>query len=116
MQSIFRNIFERCKFKDYCPFVFEQIWWLSGISNESFIKSIGLNTFQTAFVHRLIVLLAEHSSGWSGSFFFISADGKFLIKTIKESEFEVLLNSLKWYFKHLSENPESFLAKYFGLY
>lgn len=51
MQSVFRNIFERCKFKDYCPFVFEQIRRISGISNESFVRSIGLNTFQTAFVH-----------------------------------------------------------------
>ena len=87
MQSVFRHVFERCKFKDYCPFVFEQIRRLSGISNESFVRSIGLNTFQTAFVHRLIVLLAEHSAGKSGSFFFVSADGKFLIKTIKEAEF-----------------------------
>jgi hypothetical protein len=110
MQSVFRNVFERCKFKDYCPFVFEQIRRLSGVANESFIKSIGLNTFQSAFVHRLIVLLAEHSAGRSGSFFFVSADGRYLIKTIKESEFEVLLGSIRKYLKHLSENPESLLA------
>jgi 1-phosphatidylinositol-4-phosphate 5-kinase len=62
------------------------------------------------------MLLAEHSAGRSGSFFFASADGRFLIKTIKHSEFEMLFKSLGKYLKHLSENPDSLLTWYYGLY
>lgn len=62
------------------------------------------------------MLLAENSAGRSGSFFFASADGRFLIKTIKQAEFEILFNTLGKYLKHITENPESLLTRYYGLY
>ena len=36
-------------------------------------------------------MLSEKSSGKSGSFFFYSSDGKYLIKTITKLESDVLL-------------------------
>lgn len=116
MQSVFRSAFKRCKFKDFSPFVFENIRRIFGISNESFLKSIGLNTFQTAFVNRLILLLSENSPGKSGSFFFVTSDNKFLIKTIKEQEFELLKDSLKEYYQFLDKNRNSLLCRYYGMY
>jgi len=55
------------------------------------LRSIGVNTFTDAFVKKLTVLLGKTSSGKSGSFFFYSADGKYMIKTIWKEEFNLLL-------------------------
>lgn len=98
MQSVFRSIYDKCKFKDFSPFVFENIRRFFGITNESYLKSIGINTFQTAFVNRLIMLLSQNSPGKSGSFFFVTQDNRFLIKTIKVQEFNCLRKNLKYYY------------------
>lgn len=56
------------------------------------------------------------SSGKSGSFFFFSSDGKFVLKTIKKKEKRFLKEILKNYFTHLRENPGSLIMKIFGLH
>ena len=57
-----------------------------------FKKSIGLNSFEDAFFKKLKLMLSEDSTGKSGSFFFHTSDLKYMIKTIKESEFNILKN------------------------
>ena len=105
MESIYNNSFNYCKFKDYAPHVFRSIWKEFGISNESYINSIGLKTFQNAFFDKLYLMLSENSTGKSGSFFFHTSDGKYMIKTIKEDEFKVLLNQLPGYHDYLCSHP-----------
>ena len=116
MQSIYSNNFKKCKFKDYAPYVFENIRRQFGITSDMYLRSIGVNTFQNAFFDKLYLMLAENSSGKSGSFFFHSADGKYMLKTISENEFGVLLKILPDYHKHLMENPNTLMARYYGLH
>lgn len=61
-------------------------------------------------------MLTENSSGKSGSFFFYTSDSKFMIKTIKKSEFHCLLRILKSYYSYLTRNPNSKITRYFGLH
>ena len=116
MQSVYSNNFKKCKFKDYAPYVFENIRRQFGITSDMYLRSIGVNTFQNAFFDKLYLMLAENSSGKSGSFFFHSADGKYMLKTISQNEFNVLLRILPDYHKHLMENPNTLMARYYGLH
>lgn len=55
-------------------------------------------------------MLSEKSSGKSGSFFFYSEDGNYLIKTIYKKEFDILLEILPDYYDHLVKNKETRLC------
>jgi hypothetical protein len=116
LEAVLEKKFKKCKFKDYAPNVFEAIRNTNGISNESYVESIGYHTFQKAFLNKLSLMLKENSSGKSGSFFFHTADMKYMIKTIKKSEFFVLKDMLPEYFKYIIENPETLITKYYGLH
>lgn len=116
MESLTPNAFVSCKFKDYAPYVFQSIRRHFGITNEQYIRSIGVNTFKSAFFNKLSLMLSENSSGKSGSFFFHTSDGKFMIKTIRQSEFELLMHQLPDYHEHLLSNTNTLLNRFYGLY
>ena len=116
IQAMYSTKFNKCKFKDYAPFVFQSIRNQSGISNDAYVKSIGVNTFQSIFFNKLYLMLSENSSGKSGSFFFHTSDGKYMIKTIKQSEFDTLLSTLHKYHTHILENPKTLITRYYGLH
>lgn len=59
---------------------------------------------------------AGESQGKSGSFFFFSHDGKFIIKTMYDSELEIFMKALPDYFKHLQSNQNSIIARIYGVY
>lgn len=54
--------------------------------------------------------------GKSGQFFFFTYDNQLLLKTITGEERKVFLNKLESYFKYLTSNDNSLIAKIFGLY
>ena len=56
--------------------------------------------------------------GKSPSFFFFTDDKKFMIKTLKKSEKDILLQKgfLEDYFLYISKNPNSLLMKIFGIF
>lgn len=116
LEAVLEKKFKKCKFKDYAPNVFEAIRNTNGISSESYVESIGYHTFQKAFLNKLSLMLKENSSGKSGSFFFHTADMKYMIKTIKKTEFFVLKNMLPEYFKYIIDNPDTLITKYYGLH
>lgn len=116
LEAVLERKFKKCKFKDYAPNVFEAIRNTNGISNESYVESIGYHTFQKAFLNKLSLMLKENSSGKSGSFFFHTADMKYMIKTIKKSEFFVLKDMLPEYYNYIIDNPDTLITKYYGLH
>lgn len=116
LEAVLEKKFNKCKFKDYAPNVFEAIRNTFGISNQAYVDSIGYHTFQKAFLNKLSLMLTENSSGKSGSFFFHTADMKYMIKTIKFSEFLVLRKQLIAYYNYIVDNPETLLTKYYGLH
>lgn len=42
------------------------------------------------------------SSGKSGSFFYYTSDGNFMLKTIRKEEFKLMKRMLKKYYDHLT--------------
>jgi len=67
--------------------------------------------------NRKMIFEAGESSGKSGSFFFFSHDHKFIIKTLKGNEKQLLLNILDDYIAYLKKNDKkSLIARIFGIF
>ena len=62
------------------------------------------------------VFKSGEGAGQSGSFFFFSHDKKYIIKTMTPSELDLFLRILPDYEVHLKENPNSLLARHYGVY
>ena len=59
----------------------------------------------------------KKSQGKSGSFFISTDDNKYMIKTLKSDELELLKHAfLKEYIEHLKNNPRSLLCRLYGMY
>ncbi len=59
----------------------------------------------------------KESEGKSGSFFFFSHDGRFLIKTITNNELNTIIGKfMENYFKHIKENHFSLIARVYGIF
>ncbi len=55
------------------------------------------------------------SSGKSGSFFFYSIDGKYVLKTIKREEYVFLRKILKSYHEYVINNKRTLIPKFYSL-
>ena len=60
--------------------------------------------------------LVEGQGGRSGEFFFFSYDNKYVLKTITINEFNFLEENLFYFHEHYKRNPDSLLAKVYGLF
>ena len=59
----------------------------------------------------------KESQGKSGSFFISTDDSKYLIKTLKVEEFDIIKNNFLYkYCKYLAQNPKSLLSRLYGMY
>ncbi|TVU07496.1 hypothetical protein EJB05_40852 [Eragrostis curvula] len=56
------------------------------------------------------------SPGKSGSVFFLSQDDRFMIKTLRKSEVQVLLRMLPDYYHHVRTYENTLVTKFFGLH
>ena len=64
-----------CKFYDYAPSIFERIRIKFGITNESYLRSIGPENLLGSIIMGNLACLTElMSSGKSGSFFYFTGD------------------------------------------
>jgi hypothetical protein len=84
---------------------------LDGISLEEISESL------SAAKNRHNVFKAGEGEGRSGSFFFLSHDRRFIIKTVMKHEKNSLLRILDQYIDHIVQsNNESLLVSIYGLY
>ncbi|KAJ6854509.1 phosphatidylinositol 4-phosphate 5-kinase 1 isoform X1 [Populus alba x Populus x berolinensis] len=61
--------------------------------------------------------LREFSSPWkSGSFFYLTQDNCFMIKTVKKSKVKVLIKMLPSYYQHVCQYKNSLVTKFFGVH
>ncbi|GER46314.1 phosphatidylinositol-4-phosphate 5-kinase [Striga asiatica] len=56
------------------------------------------------------------SPGKSGSFFYLTNDDKYMIKTVKKSEVKVLKRMLQAYYNHVRSYENTLVTKFFGLH
>ena len=107
-----------CTFYDYSPQIFASIRKTFGVKKEMYSKSLGPDNILGYMFNANFKPLAELiSSGKSGSFFYYTSDGKFVLKTISRTEFKFLKSILRNYHEYLTnENPESIISKVYGLH
>ncbi len=54
--------------------------------------------------------------GKSGSVFYLSHDSRFMVKTMRKEEMQVLLAMLPKYYEHICSHPHTLLTKFYGLH
>jgi len=94
------------KFADYAPLVFAKIREKFGIDPGDYLDSLT----------KEYNLRCLTSPGKSGSIFFTTADGRFMVKTITQSECHFLQSILPGYFDHMLANPNTLIIRFFGLH
>ncbi|XP_039135294.1 LOW QUALITY PROTEIN: phosphatidylinositol 4-phosphate 5-kinase 9-like [Dioscorea cayenensis subsp. rotundata] len=97
---------EDFKWKDYCPMVFRDLREMFEIDAADYMISICGND----------ALRELSSPGKSGSIFFLSQDDRFMIKTLRKSEVQVLLRMLPNYHHHVRSYENTLVTKFFGLH
>ncbi|KAI1721937.1 phosphatidylinositol-4-phosphate 5-Kinase domain-containing protein [Ditylenchus destructor] len=92
------------RFKAYAPVAFNRFREIFNVTPEEFKKSLCEKP-----------LKALSNSGQSGSIFFLSADDKYIIKTVQGNEIKLLNTMLPVYYSHI-QKPQTLLPKFFGLF
>ena len=97
---------------EYAPILFRNIR-KKHITEENFYRSfVPSKNFEGLFNFK-------RGAGKSPSFFFFTDNNLLMLKTLKESEFDILINKktfLMDYFKYVINNPDCLLSKIFGIF
>nr|XP_043640022.1 phosphatidylinositol 4-phosphate 5-kinase 1 [Erigeron canadensis] len=94
------------RWKDYCPIVFRHLRELFQVDPADYMLAICGND----------ALRELSSPGKSGSFFYLTQDDRFMIKTVKKSEVKVLIKMLPSYYQHVCRYENSLVTKFFGVH
>ncbi|KAG6603313.1 phosphatidylinositol 4-phosphate 5-kinase 4-like isoform X1 [Cucurbita moschata] len=94
------------KWKDYCPLVFRTLRKLFKVDPADYMLSICGND----------ALRELSSPGKSGSFFYLTNDDRYMIKTMKKSEAKVLIRMLSAYYNHVRAFETTLVTKFYGLH
>ncbi|CAI9759090.1 unnamed protein product [Fraxinus pennsylvanica] len=99
---------QSCEFrwKDYCPKVFRSLRMLFKVDPADYMLSICGND----------ALRELSSPGKSGSFFYLTNDDRYMIKTMKKAEVKVLLRMLNAYYNHVRAFENTLVTRYYGLH
>ena len=115
--NISKNKHESFMIKEYAGIVFNNIRRLYNFDKESFIQSISPQVFITEIIISNTTSIEEFfNTGSSGSLFYYTRDGKFILKTIDKKEYKTLKRILPKYYEHLVKYKNTFLPKIFGYY
>ncbi|GAV76221.1 PIP5K domain-containing protein/MORN domain-containing protein [Cephalotus follicularis] len=94
------------RWKDYCPVVFRHLRELFQVDPADYMLAICGND----------ALRELSSPGKSGSFFYVTQDDRFMIKTVKKSEVKVLIRMLASYYQHVCRYENSLVTKFYGVH
>ncbi|XP_038680291.1 phosphatidylinositol 4-phosphate 5-kinase 6-like [Tripterygium wilfordii] len=94
------------RWKDYCPVVFRTLRKLFNVDAADYMLSICGND----------ALRELSSPGKSGSFFYLTHDDRYMIKTIKKAEVKVLIRMLPAYYNHVRAFENTLVTKFYGLH
>lgn len=104
-----------CRFVDYAPMVFKKLREHWGVSGDEYLQSIGPQQLLEGLMKGDLTSLSELcSEGKSGSFFYYTSDGKYMVKTVSHGEHMLFRRTLKEYYSHIITNPDTLLIHYMG--
>lgn len=105
------------RFYDYAPMVFQRIRSAYGIHPDAYLRSLGPEQLLGNMVLGNLSSLSELSSeGKSGAYFYHTADGRFLLKTVTPQGFRLLRRMLKEYYYYMVQHPASLISRFLGLH
>lgn len=108
------------RFKTYAPQAFRYFRDLFNIKPvDLLVRVFEMNYFLAFLLKKSLCtmpLKELSNSGASGSIFYVSADDKFIIKTVQHKEAEFLRTLLPGYYINVQQNPRTLLPKFFGLF
>jgi len=105
------------RFIDYAPMVFQRIRTSFGINQDDYLRSVGPEQLLGNMVLGNLSSLSELSSeGKSGAFFYYTADGRYMMKTVTPKEFQLLKRMLKKYYDHIMKNRSTLICRFLGLH
>ena len=85
--------------------------------NESLLLTFAVNEFDFLIsVCGNANFIEFISNAKCGQFFFYSSDGKYMVKTMTNAESKFLRQILPHYFRHCSQNPNTLMTKFLGMY
>ncbi len=93
----------------FAPRIFNRLLQKDGLSFVS-------QSFNLAKNYKKMFNLAEGKGGKSGQFFFFSYDNKYVLKTINKDERDFIIENIVQFFQYYEQNPESLMAKIYGLF
>ncbi|XP_070781213.1 phosphatidylinositol-4-phosphate 5-kinase, type I, beta a [Enoplosus armatus] len=93
------------RLKTYAPLAFRYFRELFGIKPDDYLYSMCNEP-----------LLELSNPGASSSWFYLTSDDEFIIKTVQHKEAEFLQKLLPGYYMNLNQNPRTLLPKFYGLY
>jgi hypothetical protein len=105
------------RFVDYAPHVFRSLRALFGVGSREYMRSIGpANLLGNLLLGNLSTMSQLGSEGKSGSFFYFTADGCYMVKTLSAGEHKFFRGILPSYYEHMVRNPNSLLCRFMGLH
>ncbi|GJN07844.1 hypothetical protein PR202_ga25712 [Eleusine coracana subsp. coracana] len=128
------------KWKDYCPKVFRLVFTSTikmynvcfqpfqciMLNNTYICSDLACRTLRKLFkvdpADYMLSLCGDDalrelsSPGKSGSFFYLTNDDRYMIKTMKKAEVKMLLKMLPAYYKHVRAFENTLVTKFFGLH
>ena len=106
--SVFKTEYLNVKVIDYAPKCFSYLRHLEKIDIDEMIES---------FLPKNNSQGIKQSQGKSGSFFISTDDNKYMIKTLKPDELELIKHAfLEEYINYIKKNPTSLLCRLYGMY
>ncbi|KJP85355.1 hypothetical protein AK88_05016 [Plasmodium fragile] len=111
------NAQHRVVFINYAPVIFKQIRSLYGIRSKEYISSVGPEQVISNMVLGNLSTLSELlSEGKSGSLFYFTSNGKYIIKTVCKNIHNLSRALLPKYYEHIRSNPDSLLTRLYGIH
>lgn len=102
---------------DHAGILFNNIRRAYGIEKDTFIQSISPKDFITEMMISYTTNIEELiSTSKSGSLFYYTRDGKYILKTIPKKEHKFFKSILRDYFHHMIKNRNTLLPKFYGCY
>ena len=107
-QTVINSDYLNIQIIDYAPKCFHYLRKLENIDIKKMIES---------FLPKNNSQGIKQSLGKSGSFFISTDDNRYMIKTLKSDELELLKHAfLSQYINHIKSNPKSLLCRLYGMY
>jgi Ca2+-binding EF-hand superfamily protein len=107
-------------FLEYAPHVFQKLRESKNISETEYLRSISpdqlIGHLLCGQLTSLSEQLSEGSGGRSGSSFYYTHDGKFIIKQVSTEEFANFRRTLPEYYNYMIQNPDSIVSQFFGCF